>query len=59
MPDMPTTSVVVQLSEHGDGTRMELRSEFDTREQMEQLDAMGMTEGLREAVGQMDGLLAA
>jgi uncharacterized protein YndB with AHSA1/START domain len=59
MPDMPTTSVVVQLSAHGDGTRMELRSEFDTREQMEQLDAMGMTEGLREAVGQMDGLLAA
>lgn len=58
MADMPTSSVVMQLSEHQGGTRMELRSEFDTREQMEQLDAMGMAEGLREAVGQMDGLLA-
>lgn len=37
---------------------MELRSTFDTREQMGQLMEMGMDEGLREAVGQMDALLA-
>jgi uncharacterized protein YndB with AHSA1/START domain len=55
--DMPITRVHVQLSEHAGGTRMELRSTFDSREQMEQLDNMGMTEGLRLAVGQMDGLL--
>jgi hypothetical protein len=36
---------------------MEIRSAFDTREQMEQLVTMGMEEGLKEAVGQMDGLL--
>ena len=56
--DMPTTAVQMQLTEHDGGTRMELRSVFDSREQMEQLDGMGMTEGLRLAVGQMDALLA-
>ena len=56
---MPVTSVLVHLTEHDGGTRMELRSSFDTKEQMEQLDTMGMTEGLTLAVGQMDALLAA
>lgn len=36
---------------------MELKSTFASREQMEQLDAMGMAEGLRASVGQMDALL--
>jgi uncharacterized protein YndB with AHSA1/START domain len=56
--EMPITTMRMQLIEHGGGTRMELRSAFDSREQMEQLDDMGMTEGLKEAVGQMDALLA-
>ncbi|MFB6552548.1 SRPBCC domain-containing protein [Streptomyces sp. NPDC056405] len=56
--DMPTTTTRVTLTERDGGTRMEMRSAFDTREQMEQLAKMGMEEGLREAVGQMDGLLA-
>ncbi|GGQ76118.1 SRPBCC family protein [Streptomyces flaveolus] len=55
---MPTMAVHVRLSEHGGGTRMEMRSVFDSAEQMEQLADMGMVEGLRQAVGQMDGLLA-
>jgi hypothetical protein len=55
---MPTTTVHVQLSERDGGTRMELRSVFDTKEQMEQLMTMGMAEGLEQAVGQMDALLA-
>ena len=38
---------------------MQLSSPFASREQMEQLLAMGMDEGLRLAVGQMDGVLAA
>ncbi|MEJ1202396.1 MULTISPECIES: SRPBCC domain-containing protein [unclassified Streptomyces] len=56
--DMPTTTIRVTLTERDGGTRMEMRSAFDTREQMDQLAKMGMEEGLREAVGQMDGLLA-
>ncbi|SDG29300.1 Uncharacterized conserved protein YndB, AHSA1/START domain [Sinosporangium album] len=56
--EMPTTAVRVRLSEHEGGTRMEMYSAFDSREQMEQLVNMGMAEGLRLAVGQMDALLA-
>ena len=55
--DMPTTTVHMRLTEHGGGTRMELRSVFDSREQMEQLVNMGAVEGLQQAVGQMDALL--
>jgi uncharacterized protein YndB with AHSA1/START domain len=58
IPDMPTTAVQVQLTERDGGTRMELRSVFDSREQMEQLLRMGMTEGLQQSVAQMDALLA-
>lgn len=57
--DMPTNTIQVQLTEHDGGTRMELRSIYDSREQMDQLLSMGMVEGLRQAVGQMDALLAA
>jgi uncharacterized protein YndB with AHSA1/START domain len=55
--DMPTTTVRMQLSEHEGGTRMELRSTFASREQMEELENMGMMEGLQQSVGQMDALL--
>jgi uncharacterized protein YndB with AHSA1/START domain len=57
--DLPTTTMTVQLSERGNGTRMELRSTFDSREQMEQMAEMGMVEGIQEAIGQMDALVAA
>jgi uncharacterized protein YndB with AHSA1/START domain len=57
--DMPTTTTQVALGEHDGGTRMELRSVFDSREQMDQLLTMGMDEGIMQAVGQMDALLAA
>jgi uncharacterized protein YndB with AHSA1/START domain len=57
--DLPTTAIRMQLSDHEGGTRMELRSTYDSREQMEQLVTMGMEEGLTLAVGQMDALLAA
>lgn len=56
--EMPTSTIQVQLLERASGTRMELRSVFDSLEQMEQLDNIGMTEGLSQSVGQMDALLA-
>jgi uncharacterized protein YndB with AHSA1/START domain len=55
---MPVTAVRVQLTEHDGGTRMELRSVYDSREEMDQVLAMGAEEGLRQAVGQMDAMLA-
>jgi uncharacterized protein YndB with AHSA1/START domain len=56
--DMPTNTVRMRLTEHDGRTRMEMRSAFDSHEDMERLTSMGMDEGLREAVGQMDALLA-
>jgi uncharacterized protein YndB with AHSA1/START domain len=55
--DMPTTTTQVALKEHDGGTRMELRSVFDSREQMDQMLTMGMEEGITLAVGQIDALL--
>jgi hypothetical protein len=37
---------------------MSIESEFPTAEAMEQLAAMGMEEGLTQAVGQIDAILA-
>ncbi|GAB2720571.1 SRPBCC family protein [Streptomyces bullii] len=56
---MPTTTARVRLTAHDGGTRMELRSVFESREDMERLADMGMVEGLQQAVGQIDALLAA
>lgn len=55
---MPETSTRVELIEREGGTQMRLRSRFESREQMDQLVEMGMVEGLQQAVGQMDALLA-
>jgi uncharacterized protein YndB with AHSA1/START domain len=57
-PELPTTTNRMRLTEHDGGTRMELRASFESQEQMEQLVKMEAIEGLREAVGQMDALLA-
>ena len=58
VPDMPVSTVVMQLSAHDGGTRMTLRSIFESKEQMQQLMEMGAAEGLQQSVGQMDALLA-
>lgn len=57
--DMPVSTVHMQLSEHAGGTRMELRSVFASRDQMQQSLDMGVVEGMQAAIGQMDALLAA
>ena len=57
-PQMPVSTVEMTLTEHDGGTRMQLRSTFASREQLEQVLEMGMEQGLREAVGQVDALLA-
>lgn len=55
---MGTTTGRVEFSAHDGGTRMVMRSTFASREQMQKMDEMGMEQGLREAVEQMDALLA-
>lgn len=57
--DMPLGSVRVTIAEVGDGrTRMSIVSFFPTTEAMEQLLAMGQEEGMVQAVGQIDAILA-
>lgn len=56
--DLPTSTVRVTLTEHDGGTRMTMRSVFDSRQDMQKVLDMGMEEGTRLAVGQMDALLA-
>ena len=56
--DMPINEVRVMISEVGGQTRMSIESIFPSAAAMEQVIAMGMEEGLREAVGQIDAILA-
>jgi uncharacterized protein YndB with AHSA1/START domain len=50
----------VGLSERaGGGTQMEIVTTFPSEEAMQQLLTMGMEEGMREALGQIDDLLRA
>lgn len=57
--EMPTTSGRVSIDDIGDGTtRMSIQTTFPSTEALEQLLAMGMEEGIRQAVGQIDVILA-
>jgi uncharacterized protein YndB with AHSA1/START domain len=53
----PVHHVSVQLGERDGGTRMEMRSRFDSREDMEKVIGMGTAQGRQQAIGQMDALL--
>jgi uncharacterized protein YndB with AHSA1/START domain len=57
--DMPVSTVSVRLIERDGGTRMEMHSTFESREDMEKLVDTGTVDGLQQAVSQMDALLAA
>ena len=57
-PEMPTIRGRVELEEIAAGTRMTVTSQFATVEQMEQLVQMGMVEGMTQAMGQIDDVLA-
>jgi len=58
-PDLPEMSSRVAIEEIDAGrTRMSIRSEFPSTEAMERILGMGMEEGLTQAVGQIDAILA-
>lgn len=55
---MPQSWMSVDISDRdGGGVLVTITSRHDSREGLEQLLAMGMEEGLREAMGQIDGIL--
>jgi len=57
--DLPTMEDRVTIEAIGEGrTRMSIHSTFPSTEAMEQMLEMGVEEGLSEAVGQIDAILA-
>jgi uncharacterized protein YndB with AHSA1/START domain len=57
--DIPSNTVRVTIEETGgERTRMSIQSLYANTNAMEQQLAMGMAEGLTEAVGQIDAILA-
>ena len=56
--DMPVGRMVVTLDERGGITEMVITSYFPSPEAMEQLLAMGQEEGMVEAIGQIEAILA-
>lgn len=57
--DLPRTTARVTIEELGNGrTRMSIESVFPSAEAMEQILAMGAEEGFKQAVGQIDAILA-
>lgn len=56
--DLGVTHATVSLEPAGERTRMTIHSRFESEEQLEQLAAMGMEEGMALAAGQIDAILA-
>ena len=56
---MGVTHGVVTFEPVDGRTRMTTVSTFESAEQLEQMLAMGMEEGMRQAMGQIDDVLAA
>jgi uncharacterized protein YndB with AHSA1/START domain len=58
-PELPITTARVAITELPAGrTQMSVTSQFASIDHMEQLVAMGMVQGLTEAVNQIDAILA-
>lgn len=57
-PDLPTTRMSFAFEETPGGSRLTTTSHFHSLEQMQQLIDMGMLEGTRQAMSQIDTVLA-
>lgn len=56
--ELPEGRMVIEFTETALGSRVSVISHFGSVEEMEQLIEMGQVEGMREAMGQMDDVLA-
>lgn len=56
--DMPSMRMVFTFEETGDGSRMLMTTHFNSLEELEQLVGMGMIEGTKSAMSQIDRVLA-
>ena len=58
VPAMGTSHAVMRLEEIDNRTRMTIVSTFDSVEALQKVLAMGMEEGLKQALAQIDAILA-
>jgi len=58
VPAMGTSHAVMELEGIGNRTRMTMVSSFDSAEALEKVIAMGMEEGMKQALAQIDAILA-
>ncbi|WP_217913930.1 SRPBCC family protein [Miltoncostaea marina] len=56
--DMPRSTMVVAIDEAGGGSRMTITSIWESEEAMRKVIEMGVEEGIRGALGQIEALLA-
>jgi uncharacterized protein YndB with AHSA1/START domain len=56
--DMPSMRMVFTFQPTDTGSRVTCVTHFASLESMQQLEQMGMEEGMRSAMGQLDGVLA-
>lgn len=56
--ELPAMEMEMRFEETDDGSRLVCVTSFGSLEQLEQLIAMGMEEGTREAMGQIDAVVA-
>ncbi|MFT4231473.1 MAG: SRPBCC family protein [Leucobacter sp.] len=56
--ELPEMRMVFEFAETALGSRLITTTYFDSLEELEQLQAMGMVEGMSAAMGQMDAVLA-
>ncbi len=59
VPDMPVSVNVYSFAEQAGGTRVTYRTIYATAEALQQVLDMGMEEGIKLAIGQIDDLVAA
>jgi uncharacterized protein YndB with AHSA1/START domain len=57
-PDLPSMRVVFTFADTADGSRVTAVTSFNSITELTQLLDMGMAEGMRQAMGQMDEVLA-
>jgi uncharacterized protein YndB with AHSA1/START domain len=58
-PELPVTRMRVLLEERpGGGTRMSIETAFPSLEAMEQMLSMGIEDGMREALNQIDAIVS-
>jgi uncharacterized protein YndB with AHSA1/START domain len=57
-PAMPTMVMRLEITDRAGGVTMTVATRFPSLEAMEQLIGMGMEEGMLDAMGQIDAVLA-